>query len=313
VKYTTEEVIQKFKSVHGDTYDYSKVVYTGMLNKVTIVCKEHGDFQQVSSSHLTGRGCKKCSVIHTTRLSMLTEEEVVSRLKQIHSDKYDYSEFKYTISRDHSTVICKVHGSFSISVTSHLSGKGCKQCATDLKRDLYRSNTEDYIGKAHKIHGDKYDLSKVVYGNNNTDKVEIICKTHGSFFTRPSNFLQGKGCSSCTRSGFHAHKPAWMYLLKAENGIVKVGISNNPINRLKEINRVSKLNFKTVFKMYLENGQTAFDVEQQVLKQLRSKYKQVELDFSGSTECFYDVPEVVIESMIVSELLKTQDTKMSEN
>lgn len=311
MKYTTEEVIQKFKSIHGETYDYSKVVYTGMLRKVIIVCKEHGDFSQVASSHLTGRGCKKCSVIRSVEKVTLTREEVVSKLNKIHDNKYDYSEFNYTKSRDRSTVICKHHGSFSISVTSHLGGRGCKHCATDLRRSLYKSNTTDFIEKARKIHYDKYDLSRVVYGNNNTDKVEIICKTHGSFFISPSNFLQGKGCSSCTRSGFHAHKPAWIYIFKANNGIAKIGISNNPLNRLREISRVSKLDFKMVCKMHLENGQQAFDVEQQVLKQLRGKYEQVELDFSGSTECFYDVPEVVIEAMIVDELLQLRDTKMS--
>jgi len=41
---TTEEFIKKAKKVHGDKYDYSKSVYTGYNNKITIICPIHGEY-----------------------------------------------------------------------------------------------------------------------------------------------------------------------------------------------------------------------------------------------------------------------------
>ena len=57
-------------------------------------------------------------------------------------------------------------------------------------------DTEDFIKKARKIHGGKYDYSRVKYINNRT-KVEIICPIHGSFWQRPLNHLMGHGCKKC--------------------------------------------------------------------------------------------------------------------
>ena len=45
---------------NGNDYDYSKVEYTKMNDKVTITCKKHGDFKQRSFNHIRGEGCPKC-------------------------------------------------------------------------------------------------------------------------------------------------------------------------------------------------------------------------------------------------------------
>ena len=58
---------------------------------------------------------------------------------------------------------------------------------------------ESFIEKARKIHGDKYDYSKVEYIDNKT-KVCIICPIHGEFWQRPDNHLHGAGCYKCGRN-----------------------------------------------------------------------------------------------------------------
>jgi hypothetical protein len=57
-------------------------------------------------------------------------------------------------------------------------------------------NTQLFIEKATKIHGDKYDYSKVEYINSRT-KVIIICKQHGEFEQTPNGHLTGYGCKKC--------------------------------------------------------------------------------------------------------------------
>ena len=56
--------------------------------------------------------------------------------------------------------------------------------------------TEEFISKAKKIHGDKYDYSKVEYINNRT-KVCIVCHKHGEFWQTPNTHLDGSGCKQC--------------------------------------------------------------------------------------------------------------------
>ena len=53
----------------------------------------------------------------------------------------------------------------------------------------------EFIEKCRKIHGDKYDYSKVVYVNNKTC-VEIICPKHGTFWQRPDAHIHS-GCLMC--------------------------------------------------------------------------------------------------------------------
>ena len=61
---TTEEFIELAKLVHGDKYDYLKVVYTTFQDKVEIICPEHGAFWQSAVNHVKGNqsGCPGCAV-----------------------------------------------------------------------------------------------------------------------------------------------------------------------------------------------------------------------------------------------------------
>lgn len=59
-----------------------------------------------------------------------------------------------------------------------------------------RLTKEEFIEKAIKVHGNKYDYSKSIYLKNSI-KVEIICKKHGDFLQTPRDHLTGVGCPKC--------------------------------------------------------------------------------------------------------------------
>lgn len=60
--------------------------------------------------------------------------------------------------------------------------------------------TENFIEKAKKIHGDKYDYSKTTYIKA-LEKVTIICNTCKIEFTQtPANHTQGQGCPECSKN-----------------------------------------------------------------------------------------------------------------
>lgn len=55
--------IIKANIIHNNKFDYSKVNYINVKNKVIIVCPIHGDFEQTINGHLNGKGCSKCAKI----------------------------------------------------------------------------------------------------------------------------------------------------------------------------------------------------------------------------------------------------------
>jgi predicted nucleic-acid-binding Zn-ribbon protein len=59
-----------------------------------------------------------------------------------------------------------------------------------------KKTLEEFITDARKIHGSKYDYSKLNYQGNST-KVAIICSLHGEFLKSPAKHLAGQGCRIC--------------------------------------------------------------------------------------------------------------------
>jgi very-short-patch-repair endonuclease len=62
-----------------------------------------------------------------------------------------------------------------------------------------KSKTDIFISKATKVHGNKYDYSKVDYINAKT-KVIIVCNIHGEFSQTPSNHLSNYNCQKCSNN-----------------------------------------------------------------------------------------------------------------
>ena len=69
--------------------------------------------------------------------------------------------------------------------------------------------TLTFIEKAKKVHGDKYDYSKVEYINSKT-KVCIICPKHGEFWQTPANHLLGRGCKVCVGNSYSYSTKEWI-------------------------------------------------------------------------------------------------------
>ena len=189
----TEEFVKKAMKTHGTRYDYDKVNYTRACDKITIICKIHGEFKQVANNHLNGKGCKKCAskkLLHTTR-------QFIKNSRMVHGDKYDYSLSSYVGWDKKIKIICLTHGGFLQIPNNHLRGHGCPKCAFKMVNYILRGNIDKFIKKSKKIHGNKYNYSKAKYKDSYT-KLEILCPRHGSFFQKPNGHLTGKGCIKCS-------------------------------------------------------------------------------------------------------------------
>ena len=150
----TEQFVEKARKVHGNRYDYSKVVYINNRTKVIIICPEHGEFKQ-TPNHLLGRktGCPKCSKILGNQKHIKTTDWFIEAARKVHGDLYDYSLSEYKGTKEPVKIICKKHGIFFQKPNYHLSGNGCPKCNTPkLEIELMQKLEEngiDYIFHYH--------------------------------------------------------------------------------------------------------------------------------------------------------------------
>ena len=128
----------------------------------------------------------------------MTTTIFIEKAKKIHGDRYDYSEVNYVNSKQKIKVYCKdCKKYFMISPNNHLRKRGCPYCKNKRLSLKNRGDPNDFILRAKKIHGDKYDYSMINYVNNRTP-IKIKCNICGNvFYSIPSNHLAGKGCKKC--------------------------------------------------------------------------------------------------------------------
>lgn len=88
------------------------------------------------------------------------------------------------------TVVCRIHGAWSLIANSHIQGAGCPKCASEAKRVTFN----DFVERARLRHGKKYDYPNYDSWNEPTD---IICREHGIFRQRPSAHCKGARCPRC--------------------------------------------------------------------------------------------------------------------
>ena len=194
-KMDTEEFIKRAKKIHGDKFDYSKTDLKNRNEKgeICIICPIHGEFWQKPSSHLCGKGCKKCKGLEKTT------EEFIEQAKKVHGDKFDYSKVKYIDTKHKIIIICPKHGEFLQNPRNHLDGQGCPFCRAESVGKRTSLSLDSFIEKANKIHNNKYDYSMMNY-KHSKEKVCIICPIHGEFWQKPYKHLSGQGCPICNES-----------------------------------------------------------------------------------------------------------------
>lgn len=187
-KLTLKEVIEKFKIVHGDTYDYSSIKeYKNNRTPLPIICRNHGLFYQNADKHFHGQGCPKCAKNYRMNTESFKEKAYI-----VHGDDYIYDEVEYKSTDTKIKIICKKCGKeFWQTPHCHLSGQGCPFCnGNELKTN------EQYIKECRRIHGDKYIYNKTFY-NGAFSYVTITCPIHGDFIQLAKIHLAGHGCPEC--------------------------------------------------------------------------------------------------------------------
>ena len=245
-KLTNEEFIQRAKEIHGDKYDYSNTEYEHSHKKVEIKCNNCKEiFPIVASNHINIRpskgkasGCYNCFKQNHSVLLANTTKEFIEKAKEIHGDKFDYSNTNYEHSRNKVEIICKFHAAFKQRPSDHLSGAGCKKCATDLLINNRRKLNEDFIRQANEYHNYKFDYNNTIYKGANKE-IEIICPNHGPFKQIARHHLDCKwGCPGCSHIGISKISLEWLEIMKIVYNCNIVNGLNSSEFRIDDIGKV---------------------------------------------------------------------------
>lgn len=173
---------------------------------------------------------------------------------------------------------------------------------------MSRKTKEVFIEEARKIHGDRYDYSKVKYKNNSTP-ITIICKEHGEYLQRPTQHLRGQGCPTCSyinKRGFKNYTnvvndfidvkhPLYNIAYKRWIGIIKRTVDDNIKNLYYSYSDCTIcdewLSFSAFFEWFEANYVDGWDVDKDILVKNNKLY-------SPQTCCF--VPKEINETFIKS-------------
>lgn len=125
----------------------------------------------------------------------LTNNEFITRAKEVHGEGYVYSSTTYTTGRNYVSIICPKHGVFFQKPYDHLKGCGCKKCVK-----LNPKTNDEFIEESKKIFNNIFIYDKSNYVGSQI-KLIITCKKHGDFQVTPNNHLSKKqGCPVCKES-----------------------------------------------------------------------------------------------------------------
>lgn len=295
------DFIRKSKETHGDRYLYDKTTYKGSHEKVTVTCKNHGDFEVKASNHIDGHGCREC-YIDSLRMG---NDEFIRRSKEIHGDRYCYDQVSYIKGSQKVCIICKTHGPFHQEPVSHLLGHGCRKCACEEESS---SRIEEYGGRfierCAEIHGGVYDYSNTVY-NGAHSMISVICPIHGMFEQKAYSHLNGKGCMECSRlrgdrafimgmSDTEKALPYYLYHVRFVSGsksFEKIGVTKHAdIETRFKSKEYSEFHIEVISSKKGMKADILLEeieiLEEMDRRGIRFSLKELRNSFGGWTECF---------------------------
>lgn len=229
--------ISEARKVHGQRYDYSKAIYRSINKPVCIICEEHGAFWPTPGNHIRLKSkCPKCSKIEMAiKVRSSYSKGLISRLNEVHGNMYGYEKVKYRGADNPIRIRCKKHGYFNQIAAVHLTGAGCKLCALDKLKRLFSLSHGEFVKRAKKEHGKKYEYLEKC--KNSRTPIKIRCPKHGVFKQAPISHLKATGCPACSfkRTGFLARLTHQEFLKKVKKIHPKYSFNEKYITAIKKI------------------------------------------------------------------------------
>lgn len=136
-------------------------------------------------------------LINLKIMAINRQKEFIEKAKVIHNNIYEYSLVNYITSKTKVTVLCSIHGEFTVTPNDHLSKKsGCPACALNKRTGrLPIYSFEDRVNQLQNKFGDKYTYSYV-----SSKQIQVNCIKHGSSIKDIQDTLSAKTiCYKCRK------------------------------------------------------------------------------------------------------------------
>jgi len=183
---TQHEFLGRSRQAHGNKYDYSRAKIVSAIDKVTIVCPQHGPFKQAPYVHYQmGCGCPACAGRRKTPLRDM-KRLAKQRDGACLSTEYRNSKtnLRWRCSEGH------VWEATPSNVT-RLNGTWCPICAGVAPRDL---------GQMMRIAEERGGLCLSSAYKNLRIKLRWRCKNNHEFWMSPGKVIHRNAwCPCCTR------------------------------------------------------------------------------------------------------------------
>ena len=267
----------------------------GALKKCAVRCVKDGYEWSSTVSNLVngGQGCQKCA-----GNGRRTAEERIEQINKLENIEFISWVDGYKNSKSKSNVKCKIDGFVWSATVSDLvnGGYGCPQCA-----GVRRWTAEERIQQINKLHNIEFISWHGEYKNKKS-KANVNCKVDGFVWGATVDDLVNnvRGCPRCAKYGFKLDKTGYLYALRSECGkYVKVGISNDPKRRHKELERGTPFRFNLVEQLSGDGAKIA-----ELEKHFHSKCERAGFTgFDGCTEWLICTPQ------LLEELRELEDVK----
>jgi hypothetical protein len=170
---TKEEFLERARNKHGYKYEYPNLSEKILSTDVIDISYSGCFYKQRVDKHIyLGR----CPEKNTPRK---TTQEFIEEARKVWGDKYDYSLVEYRGALKKVKILCSGIVLEQVAI-SHLQGLSPEKILTK----------ENFIRKAKKLFGDKYDYSQVKIKNGRT---VVMIGYRGIFFLqKPSDHLAGR-------------------------------------------------------------------------------------------------------------------------
>lgn len=158
---------------------------------------------------------------------------------------------------------CPLGHIYKQSITERISGAGCQYCSGH--KLLIGFNDLKTINPNLAIEAFGWDPTTVTA---NSQVVKMWkCAVGHKWKSTVGNRNSGRGCPSCSKSGFDPNIEGWLYFLEHETwGMLQIGITNFPKKRL---HSHKKLGWEIIEIRGPMDGQTVQDLETDILRFLK--------------------------------------------
>lgn len=294
-RFTEDERIEQINRLEDIEFISWVDGYKNGHSKANVKCEIDG-FEwsaKVSSLVNTGSGCPSCA--GNRRWTNKERIEQINKTKNIEFVSWT-DGYKNAFSR--ANLKCKIDGfEWAASVSSIVNnGLGCPHCAGNI-----RWTAEERIEQINKLENILF-LSWVDGYKNSYSKASVRCAVDGFEWSASVNNLinQWRGCPRCAKHGYDQSKTGTLYALRSECGkYAKVGISNNQLQRHKQLERSTPFSFSCIEQISGEG-----DKIRELEKHFHNKYESAGFTgFDGATEWLFCTPE------LLEELRELEDVK----